>query len=137
MDEQRRRNLMINGRGVRKKNKDPKKTKYNPGLHPDEKKKDKKDTKKDDKKPNSKGSKGINDLKNPPKPLDKNGDKISDKKKTVKGLKPPPQPLKTPKMIREKVYKHKPKGKMKHIAASFNLHLDKPVAIIGAQFADF
>lgn len=65
----------------------------------------------------------------------------------VKGLPPPPEPVeiekekkalaKTRKYIRETESKPIPKGMFKHIAASFNLHLDKPLAIVGAQFADF
>ena len=68
-------------------------------------------------------------------------------KRPTEGLPPPPKPVniekakkelaKKRKYIREKESKPTPKGMFKHIAASFNLHLDKPVAVVGAQFADF
>lgn len=41
------------------------------------------------------------------------------------------------KIIEQKEYLPLPHGGYPHIAASFNLHLDKPVAIIGARLADF
>lgn len=53
---------------------------------------------------------------------------------------PKPVPMELdPKMtrIKEREYMPRARGGYPHIAASFNLHLDKPVAIIGARFADF
>ena len=58
------------------------------------------------------------------------------------GLKAPPKPMeddehKDRKRITEDEHLPNPLGNFKHIAASFNVHLDKPVLVIGAQFADF
>merc|ERR1712228_599423 len=60
----------------------------------------------------------------------------------VHGLEPPPKPLMDEnenkrKRIIEDEHMPNPLGNFKHIALSFNVHLDKPLLIIGAQFADF